>query len=155
MEKRQTAYAPAAAYVEEKQLPPQPFQYEYGVKDEYSGNAFAKTESQNDLGQVSLALEGGGGFGGGVGGGGGGGGGGCVVVGGCGDDVNGCGGAPGAAGTGQLQGEPARRPHPDSHLPRRPRGRLRGRGEQMSDMYPRGGCHLTPWWCRVSSDTYW
>ena len=53
LEKRQAAYAPAAAYVEEKQLPPQPFQYEYGVKDDYSGNAFAKTETQNDLGQVS------------------------------------------------------------------------------------------------------
>merc|ERR1712203_920305 len=25
-------------------LPPQPFQYEYGVNDDYSGNAFAKTE---------------------------------------------------------------------------------------------------------------
>ena len=50
-EKRQAAYAPAPVYKEEK-LPPQPFQYEYGVKDDYSGNAFAKTESQNDLGQV-------------------------------------------------------------------------------------------------------
>merc|ERR1711928_216986 len=35
-----------------RSLPPQPFQYEYGVKDDYSGNAFAKTETQNDLGQV-------------------------------------------------------------------------------------------------------
>jgi len=39
-----------AIYVEPEV--PQPFQYEYGVKDDYSGNAFAKTETQNDLGQV-------------------------------------------------------------------------------------------------------
>ena len=48
LEKRQAAYAPAPV----EKLPPQPFQYEYGVKDDYSGNAFAKTETQNDLGQV-------------------------------------------------------------------------------------------------------
>jgi hypothetical protein len=52
LEKRQAAYGPPASkYVEEK-LPPQPFAYEYGVKDDYSGNAFAKTETQNELGQV-------------------------------------------------------------------------------------------------------
>merc|ERR1712113_1180753 len=39
LEKRQAAYAPAPV----EKLPPQPFQYEYGVKDDYSGNAFAKT----------------------------------------------------------------------------------------------------------------
>merc|ERR1712076_30622 len=51
IEKRQSpAYGPGPKYVE-KEIP-QPFQYEYGVKDDYSGNAFAKTESQNDLGQV-------------------------------------------------------------------------------------------------------
>merc|ERR1712080_93948 len=50
LEKRQAAYGPAVVAVEK--LPPQPFQYEYGVKDDYSGNAFAKTETQNDLGQV-------------------------------------------------------------------------------------------------------
>lgn len=48
LEKRQAAYGPAPV----EKLPPQPFQYEYGVKDDYSGNAFAKTETQNDLGQV-------------------------------------------------------------------------------------------------------
>merc|ERR1712203_576301 len=46
----QAAYGPAVVAVEK--LPPQPFQYEYGVNDDYSGNAFAKTETQNDLGQV-------------------------------------------------------------------------------------------------------
>merc|ERR1712098_668518 len=51
IEKRQTAaYGPGPKYVEKEV--PQPFQYEYGVKDDYSGNAFAKTETQNDLGQV-------------------------------------------------------------------------------------------------------
>merc|ERR1711978_700295 len=50
LEKRQAAYGPAVVAVEK--LPPQPFQYVYGVKDDYSGNAFAKTETQNDLGQV-------------------------------------------------------------------------------------------------------
>merc|ERR1712088_1178086 len=50
LEKRQAAYGPAVVAVEK--LPPQPFQYEYGVNDDYSGNAFAKTETQNDLGQV-------------------------------------------------------------------------------------------------------
>merc|ERR1712061_469336 len=50
LEKRQAAYGPAVVAVEK--LPPQPFQYEYGVKDDYRGNAFAKTETQNDLGQV-------------------------------------------------------------------------------------------------------
>merc|ERR1712088_936026 len=48
LEKRQAAYGPAVVAVEK--LPPQPFQYEYGVNDDYSGNAFAKTETQNDLG---------------------------------------------------------------------------------------------------------
>ena len=48
IDKRQAAYGPAPV----EKLPPQPFQYEYGVKDDYSGNAFAKTETQNDLGQV-------------------------------------------------------------------------------------------------------
>merc|ERR1712127_1092668 len=51
-EKRQAAYGPAAPAYVEKELPPQPFQYEYGVKDDYSGNAFAKTESQNEAGQT-------------------------------------------------------------------------------------------------------
>merc|ERR1711928_323318 len=49
LEKRQAAYGPAVVAVEK--LPPQPFHSEYGVNDAYSGNAFAKTETQNDLGQ--------------------------------------------------------------------------------------------------------
>merc|ERR1712002_606884 len=48
-------YAPApykpAPYKEEK-LPPQPFAYEYGVQDEYTGAAFQKAETQNDYGVV-------------------------------------------------------------------------------------------------------
>merc|ERR1719430_2264014 len=51
IDKRQAAYGPAPVAYVEKEVP-QPFSYEYGVKDDYSGNAFAKTESQNDLGQV-------------------------------------------------------------------------------------------------------
>jgi hypothetical protein len=31
---------------------PQPFAYEYGVKDEYTGAAFQKSETQNDYGLV-------------------------------------------------------------------------------------------------------
>ena len=31
---------------------PQPFAYEYGVKDEYTGAAYQKTETQNDYGLV-------------------------------------------------------------------------------------------------------
>ena len=31
---------------------PQPFAYEYGVKDEYSGAAYQKSETQNDYGVV-------------------------------------------------------------------------------------------------------
>jgi hypothetical protein len=31
---------------------PQPFAYEYGVKDEYTGAAYQKSETQNDYGVV-------------------------------------------------------------------------------------------------------
>ena len=31
---------------------PQPYQYQYGVKDDYSKSNFAKTESQDDKGNV-------------------------------------------------------------------------------------------------------
>merc|ERR1719385_43388 len=44
-------YKPAPAY-KEKELPPQPFAYEYGVKDEYTGSAFQKIETQNAAGEV-------------------------------------------------------------------------------------------------------
>merc|ERR1740129_2081881 len=43
-------YAPAP-YKEEK-LVPLPFAYEYGVKDDYSGAAFTKSETQNGAGEV-------------------------------------------------------------------------------------------------------
>ena len=38
--------APAGPHPVEK-LPPQPFTYQYGVKDDYSGASFDKSESQN------------------------------------------------------------------------------------------------------------
>merc|ERR1719402_842542 len=44
------AYKPAP-YKEEK-LPPQPFAYEYGIKDDYSGANYDKKESQNEYGVV-------------------------------------------------------------------------------------------------------
>merc|ERR1711942_137454 len=44
------AYAPAP-YVE-KELPPQPYAYEYGVADDYSKANFKKTETQNGDGVV-------------------------------------------------------------------------------------------------------
>jgi len=36
-----------------EKLPPQPFAYQYGVKDDYSGASFDKSESQNAEGVVS------------------------------------------------------------------------------------------------------
>jgi hypothetical protein len=44
-------YKPAAPY-KEKELPPQPYQFEYGVNDQYSGAAFQAAESQSDKGEV-------------------------------------------------------------------------------------------------------
>ena len=46
------AYKPAP-YKPVEKLPPQPFAYEYGVKDDYSGANFAKGESQDANGVVS------------------------------------------------------------------------------------------------------
>merc|ERR1712025_1154720 len=46
-----TAYA-APKYVE-KELPPQPFAYEYGVADDYSKANFKKTETQDAEGKVA------------------------------------------------------------------------------------------------------
>merc|ERR1711894_866492 len=43
-------YAPAP-YKEEK-LPPQPFAYQYGVKDDYSGASYTKSETQDAYGVV-------------------------------------------------------------------------------------------------------
>merc|ERR1712012_1044981 len=51
------AYKPAPApyhpapYKEEK-LPPQPFAYEYGVQDDYSGTSFNKAETQDASGNL-------------------------------------------------------------------------------------------------------
>jgi len=45
------AYKPAP-YKHEEKLPPQPYAYQYGVKDEYSGAAFEKTENQDSYGKV-------------------------------------------------------------------------------------------------------
>merc|ERR1712024_411406 len=36
-----------------EKLPPQPFAYQYGVKDDYSGASFDKSESQNAEGVVA------------------------------------------------------------------------------------------------------
>merc|ERR1712243_470528 len=44
-------YKPAAPYKEEE-LPPQPYQYQYGVADDYSKSAFDKVESQDEYGKV-------------------------------------------------------------------------------------------------------
>jgi hypothetical protein len=47
------AYGPKPVYGKpEAKLPPQPFQYQYGVKDDYSGAAFEKAESQDVNGNV-------------------------------------------------------------------------------------------------------
>merc|ERR1719433_1677862 len=44
-------YKPSGPY-KEKELPPQPYQFEYGVNDQYSGAAFQAAESQSDKGEV-------------------------------------------------------------------------------------------------------
>ena len=36
----------------QEKLPPKPFAYQYGVKDEYSGTTFDKAETQDDYGNV-------------------------------------------------------------------------------------------------------
>merc|ERR550532_3633824 len=38
---------------EEEKFEPQPYKYEYGVQDDYSKAAFAKSESQNEVGAVT------------------------------------------------------------------------------------------------------
>merc|ERR1711931_23923 len=42
---------PQSKYPVENEIP-QPYQYQYGVKDDYSKSNFAKTESQDDKGNV-------------------------------------------------------------------------------------------------------
>ena len=46
------AYGAAPVAYVEKELPPQPFAYEYGVNDDYSKVNFKKTESQDASGNV-------------------------------------------------------------------------------------------------------
>merc|ERR1712076_12564 len=47
------AYKPAPYGKAPEKLPPQPFAYEYGVKDGYSGADFAKNENQDASGNVA------------------------------------------------------------------------------------------------------
>ena len=50
------AYKVQPAYpeeVEEEKFEPQPYKYEYGVQDDYSKAAFAKSETQNEVGAVT------------------------------------------------------------------------------------------------------
>merc|ERR1711892_110334 len=45
-------YGAPAPYAPVEKLPPQPYAYEYGVADDYSGANFKKTETQNAYGVV-------------------------------------------------------------------------------------------------------
>ena len=51
------AYKVQPAYPEEEEeeekFEPQPYKYEYGVQDDYSKAAFAKSETQNEVGAVT------------------------------------------------------------------------------------------------------
>merc|ERR1711974_583661 len=47
------AYKVQSAYQEEEKFDPQPYKYEYGVQDDYSEAAFAKSETQNEVGAVT------------------------------------------------------------------------------------------------------
>merc|ERR1719187_966406 len=46
-------YNPVIYNEKEEDLPPQPFEYKYGVNDNYSKTAFDKAEVQDDLGRVT------------------------------------------------------------------------------------------------------
>merc|ERR1712212_1461818 len=48
-------YKPAPVYKveEEEEYAPQPYKYDYGVQDDYTNAAFAKSESQNEVGTVT------------------------------------------------------------------------------------------------------
>ena len=50
--KVQSAYQEEVEEEEEK-FDPQPYKYEYGVQDDYSKAAFAKSETQNEVGAVT------------------------------------------------------------------------------------------------------
>jgi len=45
-------YPAAQKAYKEPEYAPQPFAYEYGVKDQYTGSSFAKAETQDDYGNV-------------------------------------------------------------------------------------------------------
>merc|ERR1739848_473034 len=45
--------APVYKVEEEEEYAPQPYKYEYGVQDDYTNAAFAKSESQNEVGTVT------------------------------------------------------------------------------------------------------
>merc|ERR1740116_480070 len=50
------SYQPQPLYVEKEEeevFEPQPYKYEYGVQDDYSKAAFAKSETQNEVGAVT------------------------------------------------------------------------------------------------------
>ena len=50
------SYKVKSAYQEEEEeekFEPQPYKYEYGVQDDYSKAAFAKSETQNEVGAVT------------------------------------------------------------------------------------------------------
>ena len=51
----QDSYQAKPLYVEEEEekFEPQPYKYEYGVQDDYSKAAFAKSETQNEVGAVT------------------------------------------------------------------------------------------------------
>lgn len=46
------AYHQPGPYKPVEKLPPKPFAYQYGVKDDYSGAAFSKSEGQDEYGAV-------------------------------------------------------------------------------------------------------
>ena len=42
----------SAAPYKEEELPPQPYEYKYGVADDYGKSAFDKAETQDEYGNV-------------------------------------------------------------------------------------------------------
>merc|ERR1719228_2225942 len=46
-------YNPVIYDEKDEILPPQPFEYKYGVSDDYSQTSFDKVETQDDLGRVT------------------------------------------------------------------------------------------------------
>ena len=46
-------YNPVVYNEKDEILPPQPFEYKYGVSDDYSNTSFDKVETQDELGRVT------------------------------------------------------------------------------------------------------